>query len=216
MKAVKPVYLFFIALAPVIAVLAFAFRGERAFVAAETPSDRDLPPAQIRGVDPNRKTETADKLRDLLRSENLAVDSAELSSGRSENIRVRLLKSKPAGTGVLAAEGYSAEFALLSRVKGTAGIRIQRSVELSPTQILAVSVDAAGRVVWWSVQPDPLLVRTEVPDDFGNLSGGSKLLESADFLTSVPDDERVAEIRFYHPSWDGNSYALSLIGSIAL
>jgi hypothetical protein len=39
--------------------------------------------------------------------------------------------------------------------------------------------------------------------------------ESAEFSISFPDDESIAELRLYHPDWDGQKFSLTPVGAVA-
>lgn len=91
----------------------------------------------------------------------------------------------------------------------------QRSAELSATQVVVVALDAEGRMRWCGLVADPRLLRAEAPGPDGELSGRVIYRESAEFVVSYPDDDAVAEVRLYHPDWDGQNFSLELIGAVA-
>jgi hypothetical protein len=91
----------------------------------------------------------------------------------------------------------------------------ERSAELSPTQVVVVALDAEGRMRWCGLVNDPRLLRAEWPGDDGELKGRIFYKESAEFVINYPDDEAVAEIRLYHPDWDGQNFSLELVGTVA-
>ncbi|HYE13999.1 MAG TPA: hypothetical protein VD968_06120 [Pyrinomonadaceae bacterium] len=91
----------------------------------------------------------------------------------------------------------------------------QRSLELSPEQLLVVAVDGAGRMKWWSLVPDPRVIRAEAPGPDGVLAGQTLLRESAELLLAFPDDESVTELRLYHPRPEGGRFTLEPVAAIA-
>jgi hypothetical protein len=91
----------------------------------------------------------------------------------------------------------------------------QRSAELSPTQVVVVALDAEGRMRWCGLVADPRLLRAEFPGPGGELSGQVLYRESAEFVVHYPDDDNVAEVRLYHPDWDGQKFSLELVGAVA-
>jgi hypothetical protein len=91
----------------------------------------------------------------------------------------------------------------------------QRSAELSPTQVVVVALDAEGRMRWCGLVADPRLLRAEAPGEDGALTGQVLYKESAEFVIQYPDDEAVAEVRLYHPDWDGQKFSLALVGAVA-
>jgi len=95
------------------------------------------------------------------------------------------------------------------------GLPRQRSAELSPTQVVVVALDAAGRMRWCGLITDPRLLRAELPGPDGELSGQVIYKESAEFVLQYPDDDAVTEVRLYHPDWDGQKFSLELVGAVA-
>lgn len=91
----------------------------------------------------------------------------------------------------------------------------QRSAELSPTQVVVVALDAEGRMRWCGLVADPRQLRAEAPGPDGELTGRVVYKESAEFVVSYPDDDRIAELRLYHPDWDGQNFSLELVGAVA-
>jgi hypothetical protein len=70
-------------------------------------------------------------------------------------------------------------------------------------------------MLWCGLVADPRLLRAEVPGPDGELSGQVLSRESAEFVVHDPDDEAVAEVRLYHPEWDGQKFSLELVGAVA-
>ena len=91
----------------------------------------------------------------------------------------------------------------------------QRSAELSPTQVVVVALDAEGRMRWCGLVADPRQLRAEVAGPDGELTGQVIYKESAEFVVNYPDDDAVAELRLYHPDWDGHDFSLELVGAVA-
>lgn len=100
-------------------------------------------------------------------------------------------------------------------VRREGGLPKQRSAELSPTQVVVVALDAEGRMLWCGLVADPRLLRAETPGPDGELTGQVLYRESAEFVVQYPDDEAVAEVRLYHPDWDGQKFSLELVGAVA-
>ena len=92
----------------------------------------------------------------------------------------------------------------------------QRSFELSPSQILILSVDRNKEVLWWDLQPDPRFFKAETADDFGVLSGQTLYLNNASMLVNIPAAEQITELYFYSPNWNGRTYSLELIGNLEI
>ena len=161
------------------------------------------------------------RLNALLESDSVRVDDAALlpaQTERSQTIFVRL-KSETGNS----ADGLSPQMpetvgVFLLKVKSETGaLSRQRSVELSPNQILVVAVNAQKQVLWWNLQPDPRVFRAETSDDTGQLSGKTLYRHETEMLVSLPADAAISEVRFYHPVWDGvGNYSLKKIGNMNL
>jgi hypothetical protein len=168
----------------------------------------------------NREQMNTGKLKSLLENEAVDVNEAHLlasPSEKSKKFRVRLTATNSSGEKDLSDQAASrAEISLLSSKSNGGATRRMRSLELSPTQILIISLDEKNRLVWWQVLPDPRLFRAETADDSGRLSGEEKYLETAEMLFSLPDEEKISKIRFYHPQWNGAEFNLKLLGSLDL
>lgn len=169
---------------------------------------------------PRREQMNTSKLESLLENELVEVNEANLlasPSVKSKNLRVRLRAADFSSEKDLSNQAASrAEISLLSAKSNGGATSRMRMLELSPTQILIVSLDEQKRLVWWATQPDPRLFRAETGDETGKLSGEEKYLETAEMLFSLPDDEKISEVRFYHPQWDGVAFNLKLVGSLDL
>jgi len=83
-----------------------------------------------------------------------------------------------------------------------------RSLELSPTHIFIAAVDATDKLRWWSIMPDPRLVRGETQTATGELRGENYYVSNVTLLVAFPDDPEIANLRFYHPVWNGTDYDL--------
>jgi hypothetical protein len=83
-----------------------------------------------------------------------------------------------------------------------------RSLELSPTHIFIAAVDATDKLRWWSIMPDPRLVRGETPTSTGELRGENYYVSNVTLVVAFPDDPEIANLRFYHPVWNGTDFDL--------
>jgi len=91
----------------------------------------------------------------------------------------------------------------------------QRSLELSPTQIFVAAVDAANKLRWWSVVPDPRLVRSETQAPTGELRREDYLLSNITLSVAFPDDPEIVSLRFYQPVWNGTDFDLKPLTNVA-
>ena len=165
----------------------------------------------------------SERVRGLLAESGVEVGAAANppagSSARSHRqLRVSWEADKAALPRPAAAQYKNApgRVALLSASARRAGaLPKQRSAELSPTQVVVVALDSAGRMRWCGLVADPRLLRAEWPGPDGELTGQVLYRESAEFVVQYPDDEAVAEVRLYHPDWDGQKFSLELVGAVA-
>ena len=167
-----------------------------------------------------REQRNTGKLESLLENEAVEVSEANLlasPSQKSKILRVRLNTTNFSTEKESSDQAASPSEIFLLSLKSNGGATSRmRTLELSSTQILIVSLDEQNRLVWWMTQPDPRLFRAETADENGRLSGEEKYLETAELLFSLPDDERITKIRFYHPQWNGAEFNLKLVGSLDL
>ena len=87
----------------------------------------------------------------------------------------------------------------------------QRSLELSPAHIFIAAVDATDKLRWWSIILDPRVIRVETPTPTGELRGEVYYGSNVNFAVAFPDDPEIAQLRFYHPVWNGTDFDLKLL-----
>ena len=169
----------------------------------------------------NRAT-LSERVRGLLAESGVGVGTADTTpaaSARSHReLRVSWEADKAALPRAASAQYRNApgRVALASApVRREGGLPKQRSAELSPTQVVVVALDAEGRMRWCGLVTDPRLLRAEVADADGELTGQVLYKESAEFIIQYPDDESIKEIRLYHPDWDGQKFSLEPVGAVA-
>lgn len=84
----------------------------------------------------------------------------------------------------------------------------QRSLELAPTLMFVAAVDATNKLRWWSIMPDPRVVRAETQSATGELRGQDYYVSNVTLVVAFPDDPEIATLRFYHPVWNGTDFDL--------
>ena len=87
----------------------------------------------------------------------------------------------------------------------------QRSLELAPTLMFVAAVDASNKLRWWSIMPDPRVVRSETQTTTGELRSQDYYLSDVTVVVAFPDDPEIATLRFYHPVWNGTDFDLKLL-----
>ena len=83
-----------------------------------------------------------------------------------------------------------------------------RSLELSSMHIFIAAVDATNKLRWWSIIPDPRVVRAETKTSTGELRAENYYVANVAFLVAFPDDPEIAQLRLYHPVWNGTDFDL--------
>lgn len=83
-----------------------------------------------------------------------------------------------------------------------------RSLEFSSMHIFIAAVDATNRLRWWSIIPDPRVVRAETKTATGELRAENYYASNVAFLVAFPDDPEIAQLRLYHPVWNGTDFDL--------
>ena len=97
---------------------------------------------------------------------------------------------------------------VLEEKKRSGTLPRHRSLELSPTDIFIAAVDSTNRLRWWSIMPDPRLVRAEIQTPTGELRGEHYYVSNVTLVVAFPDDPEIANLRFYHPVWNGTAFDL--------
>ena len=98
----------------------------------------------------------------------------------------------------------------------TGGLPRLRALELAPTQVLVIGVDSDASLRWWHVMADPRLIRAETVDSAGQLRAKVFYRSQTDFVVAYPDDSAIAELRFYQPEWNGESFTLTSLGTLSV
>src|ERR1700752_122712 len=91
-----------------------------------------------------------------------------------------------------------------------------RSLELSPAHIFIAAVDATNKLRWWSIVPDPRVVRAETQSPAGELRRQDYNVASVTLVVAFPDDPEIANLRFYHPVWKGTDFDLKPLTNVSL
>ncbi len=160
-------------------------------------------------------------LRALLSDDKIIIDDETLlapSVEKTRTVQIRLTNQQPSEKNEFSADKpVNTGVSLYKSEISGEGLARQRRLELSPQQILVVSLDKKQRVLWWSLENDPRLLRLETSDESGRLSGGNVIYQNdAELLVSLPADSAITDVRLYHPNWDGSKFQLEAIGSLEL
>ena len=165
-----------------------------------------------------------ERLRRLLSAAGVGLDESSLAPAggafRGLKISWQTPGQKGSSASPLRAEhlSQSVASAVVSERRGAGGVPRERSLELSPEHVFVATVDAKSRLRWWSVMPDPRVLRSEGPKAEGDdeLTGLRLFRPEAEFFVNLPDDAEAAELRFYHPLAEGGEFRLQLLGAVSL
>jgi hypothetical protein len=91
----------------------------------------------------------------------------------------------------------------------------QRSLELAPTLMFVAAVDATNKLRWWSIMPDPRIVRSETQTATGELRSQDYYVSNVTLVVAFPDDPGIFTLRFYHPVWNGTDFDLTLLSVVS-
>ena len=91
----------------------------------------------------------------------------------------------------------------------------QRSLELAPTLMFVAAVDASNKLRWWSIMPDPRVVRSETQTATGELRSQDYYLANVTVVVAFPDDPEISTLRFYHPVWNGTDFELKPLAVVS-
>jgi len=91
----------------------------------------------------------------------------------------------------------------------------QRSLELAPTLMFVAAVDASNKLRWWSIMPDPRVVRSETQTATGELRRQDFYVSNVTLVVAFPDDPEIATLRFYHPVWNGTDFDLKPLSVVS-
>lgn len=89
-----------------------------------------------------------------------------------------------------------------------------RSLELSPTHLFIAAVDATNKLQWWSIIPDPRVVRAETQTPTGELRSENYYVSNVTLLVAFPDDPEITNLRFYLPVWNGTDFELKSLAVV--
>lgn len=108
----------------------------------------------------------------------------------------------------------NATVALTNSRAGKGPVSRQRTFELSEDSVVAFAVDREKRVLWWEIQPDPRIVRSENADASGALAGKTIYRPIADLDMFVPADGSIEALHLFKPAWDGSVFSLEPLGEV--
>jgi hypothetical protein len=110
----------------------------------------------------------------------------------------------------------ASDITVLNRRRGIGPLARERDPQLSDDRLVVISTDATGRELDWRIVMDPRLVRAEVPDAQGRLSGRRFMRAEVNLLVAVPDNPEIVRLRIYAPELTADGYVLNLLATVDL
>ena len=177
--------------------------------------------SQPRPAEPDKEAAIRNSLADLLAPAGVQLGKAlPLSEAQTHRqIQVRWQDSvalKSPGASKLAQQPGSGIVTLVNSTSRDGILPRERSLELSPSQILVIAVDENRGLQWWKLLLDPRIVRSETVAATGEIHGENLYRSKVDFTVEYPDNPAIRELRFYHPSWTGKDFRLELLGTLPI
>jgi hypothetical protein len=91
---------------------------------------------------------------------------------------------------------------------------VERSIELGPGRLLIVGTSSDGVAHWVATTADPTIVRSEGPDEHGELHGVVLHRPQAELEVRVPADDSITRVAIYRPGPEGEGK--QLVGSVSV
>ena len=167
--------------------------------------------APIQAQTNRREAVQQERLKKLL--SKVDVDVPEINSRGAQpqtyrELKIRWGDSKKSELKAAANAGDRISSAVVEDKKRSGSLPRSRSLELSPAHIFVAAVDASNKLRWWSIMPDPRVVRSETQTASGELRSQDYYLSNVTLVVAFPDDPEIANLRFYHPVWNGTDFDL--------
>lgn len=169
-----------------------------------------------------RETVQQEQLKKLM--SKVGIDVLDVAARTDQSTTYRELKINLADSTKSSAElrsavnseqTPSAKVSIVEDKKRSGTLPRHRSLELSPEHIFIAAVDATGKLRWWSIMPDPRLVRAETPTSTGELRRENYYVSNVTLVVAFPDDPEIANLRFYHPVWNGTDFDLKPLAVVS-
>lgn len=137
------------------------------------------------------------------------VQAADTGAIRELSVRSTSAAATPSVPAV-----RSSTFTLLADRRGPGRVRRERNPQLSDQSLVVIVRDSERRDLSWQIVPNPWVIRLEVPDATGRLSGQVIRQTPADWSVTVPDLPGARSVGIYEPRWNGDVYLLDPLGDI--
>ena len=164
------------------------------------------------GQDQRKQIVQREQLRKLMSGVDVDVPETDARSNRTQTYRELRIRwtdpAKPTTELRTEAQMQIPRVSVVEDKKRSGTLPRQRSLELAPTLMFVAAVDAANKLRWWSIMPDPRIVRSETQTATGELRRQDYYISNVTLVVAFPDDPEIATLRFYHPVWNGTDFDL--------
>jgi hypothetical protein len=164
------------------------------------------------GQNQRQNTVQQQQLRKLMSGVDVDVPANEARVNQPQTYRELKLRwadsTKSTTTLKTEAQTQAPRVSVVEDKKRSGTLPCQRSLELAPTLMFVAAVDASNKLRWWSIMPDPRVVRSETQTATGELRSQDYYVSNVTLVVAFPDDPEIATLRFYHPVWNGIDFDL--------
>ena len=146
-----------------------------------------------------------------------AIEARRAEPQKHRELKIRLsdpTKSPSESRPALNKKEQTPSAAIVEDKKQSGALPRQRSLELSPTQIFIAGVDATNKLRWWTIVPDPRVVRSETQSPTGEIRGEDYYVSNVTLVVALPDDPEIVNLRFYRPVWNGTDFDLKPLTNV--
>src|SRR5262245_40990354 len=161
-----------------------------------------------------------EQLRKLMSKVDVDVPETDARSNQPQTYRelqIRWSESTQSGIELRTeAQTQTPSVSVVEDKKRSGTLPRQRSLELAPTLMFVAAVDAANKLRWWSIMPDPRVVRAETQTATGELRSQDYYVSNVTLVVAFPDDPGITTLRFYHPVWNGTDFDLKPLTIVSI
>ncbi len=164
------------------------------------------------GQDQRRQNLQREQLRKLMSKVDVDVPETDARGNQPQTYRELKLNWAESTKTIIElrseAQTQAPRVSIVDDKKHSGTLPRQRSLELAPTLMFVAAVDATNKLRWWSIMPDPRVVRSETQTATGELRSQDYYVSNVTFVVAFPDDPAITTLRFYHPVWNGTDFDL--------
>jgi len=171
------------------------------------------------GQDQRRQSVQREQLRKLMSRVDVDVPENDARANQPQTYRelqIRWAESTKSGIELRTeAQTQAPSVSVVEDKRRSGTLPRQRSLDLAPTLMFVAAVDASNKLRWWSIMPDPRVVRAESQTATGELRSQDYYLANVTIVVAFPDDPEITTLRFYHPVWNGTDFDLKQLAVVS-